>query len=173
MREEGGGRKKEGRRKEGGGRKKKEGGTRKEKSNSRSSEMDGIIESKAPVILVGATTHLSQVDPALLRPGRIDIHLSLDLPNSDARRKILRKILEGKPVDLSASFLEEVVGRTRGVSPARLEQIYQEAVMCALREDIHADKVALSPSSPLPPLLSLLSSLSSPSLFPSFFPPSS
>lgn len=88
-----------------------------------------------------ATNNMSVVDGALIRPGRIDVRIKLDLPTRDTRRKILDKILAGKPVSQSPELINKILDKTKGCTPATLVQLYQEAVMHALRKDLESAMV--------------------------------
>lgn len=96
-------------------------------------EMDGIREEKGVNILViGATNRLDMVDLALLRPGRFDRLLRVDLPDQQGRYEILLLHTKNKPlapdVDLKALAQE-----TFGFSGAQLESVANEAAIFAFR----------------------------------------
>ncbi len=96
-------------------------------------EMDGF-ESNEGVILVAATNRPDVLDPALLRPGRFDRQIVVDMPDVRGREGILkvhsRKIPLGKHVDL------EVLARgTPGFSGADLANLVNEAALLAARRD--------------------------------------
>lgn len=97
-------------------------------------EMDGINTSDNPRILVmAATNRKDMLDPALLRPGRFDRHIVVDLPDKKGRQQILEIHFRDKPVDESVS-LEEVSIDTFGFSGAQLESVANEAAIYAFRE---------------------------------------
>ena len=100
-------------------------------------EMDGFAGHEAVVVL-GATNRPDVLDPALLRPGRFDRHVTLDLPDRPARRAILdvhvRKVPLAKDVDLDV-----VAAGTPGFSGADLKNLVNEAAILAARAD--ADEV--------------------------------
>ncbi|MCK4547850.1 MAG: ATP-dependent zinc metalloprotease FtsH [Candidatus Eisenbacteria sp.] len=96
-------------------------------------EMDGF-ESNEGVILVAATNRPDVLDPALLRPGRFDRQIVVDMPDAKGREGILRvhsrKIPLGKKVDL------EILARgTPGFSGADLANMVNEAALLAARRD--------------------------------------
>ncbi|MFV9510653.1 AAA family ATPase [Tepidibacillus sp. LV47] len=98
-------------------------------------EMDGIKEDDRPKILViAATNRKDLLDSALLRPGRFDRHITVDLPDKHARKKILEIHTKSKPlandVDLNQLSIE-----TYGFSGAQLESVANEAAIYALREN--------------------------------------
>ncbi|XP_063900851.1 uncharacterized protein LOC135120478 isoform X4 [Zophobas morio] len=103
-------------------------------------EMDGIFgNSVAPEsVLVVATTDRPEVlDPALLRPGRLEVHIEVPLPDKRARGEILEAKLLHTPSNLTLDIFREAVDATAGCSGADLENLCREAVMTGLREDIH------------------------------------
>ncbi len=96
-------------------------------------EMDGF-ESNEGVILIAATNRPDVLDPALLRPGRFDRQIMVDMPDVRGREGILkvhtRKIPLGKHVDL------EILARgTPGFSGADLANLVNEAALLAARRD--------------------------------------
>ncbi|KAJ1649745.1 hypothetical protein IWQ61_009261 [Dispira simplex] len=105
-------------------------------------EMDGfhsktsLDNSQGRVFVVATTSRPRDVDPALLRPGRFDHHIHIDLPNMDQRRALLRGMVQQTPLTLSDSFLAQLIDTTQGLSGADLKSIIQEAALCSLRTDI-------------------------------------
>ena len=97
------------------------------------SEMDGFQQGET-VIVLAATNRQDVLDPALLRPGRFDRHVTVDKPAREGRLGILRvhsrKVLLADDVDL------ECLARTTiGYSGADLEKLVNEAALKAARED--------------------------------------
>jgi cell division protease FtsH len=117
------------------------------------SEMDGFQQTEA-VIVLAATNRPDVLDPALLRPGRFDRHVTIDRPTRDGRTAILkvhcRKVPLADDVDL-----ETIASGTIGFSGADLRNLVNEAALIAARvsknavemEDFeHArDKILLGP----------------------------
>jgi transitional endoplasmic reticulum ATPase len=95
-------------------------------------EMDGI-EGRAGVIVVAATNRSELIDPALLRPGRIDMIVELRYPNEAERLAILAVHTRGRPLADDVS-LEELARMTEGRSGADLEATSHRASLLALRE---------------------------------------
>ncbi|HSR54614.1 MAG TPA: ATP-dependent metallopeptidase FtsH/Yme1/Tma family protein, partial [Alphaproteobacteria bacterium] len=97
-------------------------------------EMDGF-EGHESVIVLAATNRPDVLDPALLRPGRFDRHVTLDLPDLAAREAILkvhtRKMPLGPDVDLKT-----IAAGTPGFSGADLKNLANEAAMLAAREGV-------------------------------------
>ncbi len=95
-------------------------------------EMDGF-ERETNVIVMAATNRPSVLDPALLRPGRFDRRVVLDLPDVKGREAILKIHCKDKPLALGAS-LKEVAERTPGFSGADLANLVNEAAISAARQ---------------------------------------
>jgi ATP-dependent metalloprotease FtsH len=86
----------------------------------------------ADVIVVGATNRPELLDPALMRPGRFDRTLALDLPDLDARRELLALHAGGRRLDAGVD-LDAVARATYGLSGADLANILNEAALLAAR----------------------------------------
>ena len=97
------------------------------------SEMDGF-EPSAGVIVMAATNRPDILDNALLRPGRFDRHVAVDLPGADARRAILAIHARGKPLSKDID-LDAVARSTPGFSGAELENLLNEAALIGARKD--------------------------------------
>jgi cell division protease FtsH len=95
-------------------------------------EMDGFAEHEA-VIVLAATNRPDVLDPALLRPGRFDRHVTLDLPDRRDREAILRVHTRKVPLDPEVE-LERVAAGTPGFSGADLKNLVNEAALLAARE---------------------------------------
>ncbi|CAO3685627.1 unnamed protein product [Umbelopsis ramanniana] len=100
-------------------------------------EMDGM-NAKKNVFVIGATNRPDQIDPALLRPGRLDQLIYIPLPDEVSRLSILTANLRKSPVasDVDLNFLSK---NTHGFSGADLAEICQRAAKLAIREDIGKD----------------------------------
>ena len=100
-------------------------------------EMDGM-NAKKNVFIIGATNRPDQIDPALLRPGRLDQLIYIPLPDEKSRLSILNAALRKSPVahDVDLAFLAR---NTHGFSGADLTEICQRAAKLAIRESIEAD----------------------------------
>src|SRR5947199_4804408 len=99
-------------------------------------EMDGF-ESNEGVILIAATNRPDVLDPALLRPGRFDRRVVVDLPDLKGREGILR--VHTRTIPLGGVDLEVLARGTPGFSGADLEFLVNEAALIAARRD--KDKV--------------------------------
>ena len=97
------------------------------------SEMDGFQESES-IIVLAATNRPDVLDPALLRPGRFDRHVSVDKPNREGRLGILK--VHSRNVPLADDVdLKVVASGTIGFSGADLRNLVNEAALCATRSD--------------------------------------
>jgi len=102
-------------------------------------EMDGITTSDKPrILLIAATNRKDMLDSALLRPGRFDRHINVDLPDKAAREQILIIHSANKPLAADVS-LEKVAQETFGFSGAQLESVANEAAIYAMRD--RAEKI--------------------------------
>ncbi|MEX0594839.1 MAG: AAA family ATPase, partial [Patescibacteria group bacterium] len=95
-------------------------------------EMDGF-ESSSNVIVLAATNRPDVLDPALMRPGRFDRKVVLDLPDRVERTEILKIHAQNKPFDSKVNFVE-IAKSTPGLSGADLRNITNEAAILAARE---------------------------------------
>lgn len=100
-------------------------------------EMDGM-GAKKNVFVIGATNRPDQIDPALLRPGRLDQLIYIPLPDESSRLAILRATLKKSPISKGVS-LEYIARMTNGFSGADLAEICQRACKLAIRENIEKD----------------------------------
>jgi len=96
-------------------------------------EMDGF-ERDATTIVIAATNRPDVLDPALLRPGRFDRRVVLDLPDINDREEILEIHCRGKPLSADVN-LREVAERTPGFSGADLANVANEAAILAARRN--------------------------------------
>ena len=96
-------------------------------------EMDGF-EPNAKVIIMAATNRPDVLDPALLRPGRFDRRVTIDLPDRSDREAILKVHARKKPLQEDVN-LEIVAQRTPGFSGADLYSLMNEAAILAAREE--------------------------------------
>lgn len=100
-------------------------------------EMDGM-NAKKNVFVIGATNRPDQIDPALLRPGRLDQLIYIPLPDEVSREQILKATLKKSPVAPSVD-LTFLAKSTHGFSGADLTEICQRAAKLAIRESIDQD----------------------------------
>lgn len=96
-------------------------------------EMDGFTPNDN-VIVMAATNRGDLLDPALLRPGRFDRRITLDMPDKEGRKDILGIHARGKKFAKNIDW-DRVADRTVGFSGADLENMLNEAAIKAARED--------------------------------------
>ena len=96
-------------------------------------EMDGFDE-RTNVIVIAATNRPDVLDPALLRPGRFDRRVVLDLPDIKGREAILAVHLRGKPI-LDDVDIPTLARQTHGFSGADLANLVNEAAILAARQE--------------------------------------
>ncbi|PJI07362.1 MULTISPECIES: ATP-dependent metallopeptidase FtsH/Yme1/Tma family protein [Clostridium] len=111
--------------------------------NALLTEMSGFKE-KEGIVVIAATNRIDVLDSALLRPGRFDRHIEINLPDISARKKILNLLTKNKPVrDIDINDLAQ---KTAYFSGAKLENLINEAAIIACKdsstfiEDKHIDK---------------------------------
>jgi transitional endoplasmic reticulum ATPase len=103
-------------------------------------EMDGL-EGLEDVTIIGATNRPDMLDSALLRPGRFDRIILVDVPDEESRTQIFKVHMKGVPI-ASDVDTEELVKLTEGFVGADIEGLVREAAMTALRRDIKAKTVS-------------------------------
>ncbi|MDA0353647.1 MAG: ATP-dependent zinc metalloprotease FtsH [Chloroflexi bacterium] len=96
-------------------------------------EMDGF-DTNSNVIVVASTNRPDILDPALLRPGRFDRRVTLDLPDVKGRRAVLDVHAKGKPLEPSVK-LDTIAKQTPGFSGADLANLINEAAILAARRN--------------------------------------
>ncbi len=96
-------------------------------------EMDGF-DNQTNVIVMAATNRADILDPALLRPGRFDRKVFVDLPDVTGREKILAVHARGKPIAGEVNF-KDIAKLTAGFSGADLENLINEAAIFAARRN--------------------------------------
>ncbi|MEW6275028.1 MAG: CDC48 family AAA ATPase [Bacillota bacterium] len=101
-------------------------------------EMDGIEELRRVVVLA-ATNRIDMVDQALLRPGRFDLHIRLDLPDRDGRREILAVHTRGCPLAADVD-LDRLALETDGFTGADLRLLCKRAALASIREYLQANQ---------------------------------
>ncbi len=105
-------------------------------------EMDGM-EELHDISVIAATNRKDIIDPALLRPGRFDRHVEVELPDKKSREAIFKVHTKDMPLakDVDIKKLAEL---TEGFVGADIEAVCREAVMLTLREDIESEEVYMS-----------------------------
>lgn len=111
--------------------------------NALLTEMSGFNE-KEGIIVMAATNRLDILDEALLRPGRFDRHIEINLPDVVAREKIFNLHLKNKPI--GNVNIKDWAKKTAYFSGAKIENLLNEAAILACKEnsvkieDYHVDK---------------------------------
>jgi len=94
-------------------------------------EMDGFAPTEQ-LVVIAATNRPDVLDPALIRPGRFDRRVMLDMPDVVGRKEILSIHARGKPFEKNVNW-EKIARRTVGFSGADLENMLNEAAILAAR----------------------------------------
>ena len=118
---------------------KREGGQQREYDqtlNQLLTEMDGIYNNDTPrILLVAATNRKEMLDSALLRPGRFDRHIQVDMPDKKGRKSILDLHSKNKPLHKDTD-LDKIAEEAYGFSGAQLESVMNEAAIYMMRENL-------------------------------------
>jgi transitional endoplasmic reticulum ATPase len=105
-------------------------------------ELDGI-ESLEGVTVIAATNRPDLIDPAILRPGRIDRSIEVEVPNEEARKKILEVHTNNMPLNEKELSIKDLARKTDGYVGSDIEALVREAGMIALRRDPDTEKVTM------------------------------
>ncbi|MFB6165439.1 MAG: CDC48 family AAA ATPase [Haloarculaceae archaeon] len=95
-------------------------------------ELDGLAENPS-LVVVAATNRIDALDPALLRPGRLEEHVEVPEPDAAARREILAVHARDKPLAEDVD-LDDLASETEGYTGAELAALVREASMRAIRQ---------------------------------------
>ncbi len=99
-------------------------------------QMDGIrVDDRVRVLLIAATNRVDMLDPALLRPGRFDRQVKVELPDRVGRLEILKLHTRNKPMAEDVN-IESIARETFGFSGAHIESLANEAAILAMREGL-------------------------------------
>jgi len=85
------------------------------------------------LLVMAETNSIEHLDPAVIRPGRFDRHIRIDLPDAEARRAIFQAELEDRPA-AGTIDLDGLVTRTEGMTPAAIAKIVDTAALEVFRE---------------------------------------
>lgn len=97
-------------------------------------EMDGF-DTDQGVIVMAATNRPDVLDPALLRPGRFDRRVVVDLPTRGERLEVLKVYSQRKPIAADVT-LDDIAAQTAGLSPADLKNVMNEAAILTARAEL-------------------------------------
>ncbi|CAA6811914.1 MAG: Cell division protein FtsH (EC [uncultured Sulfurovum sp.] len=102
------------------------------------SEMDGFTGRKGEdIFVIAATNYKENIDPAIIRPGRVEIHIEVNNLDKDARQYFLDRIINDKPT--SGTFdMKKLLMYTTGFTGAQLEMLGKEASFYCLRHCLPA-----------------------------------
>ncbi|KAH3669165.1 hypothetical protein WICMUC_005004 [Wickerhamomyces mucosus] len=103
-------------------------------------EIDGVEELKG-VVIVAATNRPTEIDTALLRPGRLDRHVYVSPPDFEARLQILENKTQKMSIDSNDIDLKDIAKQTDGCSGAEVVLLCQEAGLAAIMENTEAERV--------------------------------
>ena len=106
--------------------------------NALLSEMSGFEDNEG-IVVIAATNRLDTLDEALLRPGRFDRHIEIQLPDIKSRLKILELHSRNKPMDEGVN-LEKLAQQTVYFSGAKLENLLNEAAILAAKRSSNSIK---------------------------------
>jgi transitional endoplasmic reticulum ATPase len=84
------------------------------------------------LLVMAATNSIEHLDPAVIRPGRFDRHIRIDLPDAEARRAVFAAELADRPTARNVE-LDELVRRSEGMTPAALAKIVDSAALAAFK----------------------------------------
>ena len=96
-------------------------------------EMDGFGANEG-IIVMAATNRVDILDPAIMRPGRFDRKVAVGVPDVGGREEILRVHAKNKPLSEEVD-LKQIAQTTAGFTGADLENLMNEAAICAAKED--------------------------------------
>ncbi|ETW09201.1 hypothetical protein H310_01625 [Aphanomyces invadans] len=103
------------------------------------------------VVVVATTTTASLLDSSILRPGRFDMEIALEMPTAAARTAALTHLVGATPISLESSpfgtldaLVASLVDRTEGATIGQLHAVFQEAAMASLRESIHVAHIQVA-----------------------------
>jgi transitional endoplasmic reticulum ATPase len=99
-------------------------------------ELDGLEELE-DVVVIATTNRPDLIDSALLRPGRLDRHIHVPVPDEKGRRKIFEVHTRNKPLAEGVD-LDDLAARTEGYVGADIEAVAREAAMAASREFVNS-----------------------------------
>ncbi|CAF1425280.1 unnamed protein product [Didymodactylos carnosus] len=103
-------------------------------------EMDGLHQLNN-LLIIATTNRPSAIDPALLRPGRLEIHVKIELPNDEARLNIFdiyaKPLLQNNLLHHDVNF-DRIIQETQGWTEAHIERLVRTANVCAMKRDLVA-----------------------------------
>jgi transitional endoplasmic reticulum ATPase len=91
------------------------------------------IRDERRLLVMAATNSIEHLDPAVIRPGRFDRHIRIDLPDAEARREIFKAELDERPTAADIDLVD-LVRRTEGMTPAAISKVVDTAAIEVFRE---------------------------------------
>ncbi|CAO3675126.1 unnamed protein product [Umbelopsis vinacea] len=110
-------------------------------------ELDGFFTKSSPgdpssdVLIIAATNRPQVIDPAILRPGRIDEHIHLPAPGKEERKLMFLGLSQNIPMDVDKDEFEKLADELEGWTGSDIDNLCREAALVALRENINSAKV--------------------------------
>ncbi|PJF16887.1 hypothetical protein PSACC_03307 [Paramicrosporidium saccamoebae] len=106
-------------------------------------ELDGLHTKKQGdgVFILTATSHIDAIDPAILRPGRIGVHVEMPVFGDTQRLEFIRERMRVMPIDLCDEQIKWIVDNTAGLMVSELDGIFREAALSTLRNNLEAAKI--------------------------------
>ncbi|PVU85465.1 hypothetical protein BB559_006993 [Furculomyces boomerangus] len=100
-------------------------------------ELDGFTSgsNSEQIIIVAVTNHPQKIDTAFLRPGRLDIHICIDLPDEKSRMQIIHGFMQKIPNEVTPEYLVHIAQISKGWSGSDLMGLCQRAAMVSIRTD--------------------------------------
>ena len=102
----------------------------------------GIFGGEGDIFIIGVTRDDKLIDEAVLRPGRLDIHIEVDLPNDEERSEMFRSVLEKMPTKIDDEQLLGLVEKTKEYTRGGIVDLCREAGMVCIRNGI--DEVSIN-----------------------------
>ncbi len=102
------------------------------------SQMDGLEQKDVKVIVIGAANYPDRIDPALLRPGRIDRTILVQYPDKDSRKQLLKYYYKKSVVNPNvqgSAFIDILADATEELSPADIKRLISDAAVLAINQN--------------------------------------
>lgn len=93
--------------------------------------LDGLVPTAGPIVIASSNRPPRSLDGALVRSGRLGIHIRFDLPDEAERAELFRRMLSGRPVDADIDF-DRLARLSRDLSPAAIRGLVDDAAGLAL-----------------------------------------
>ncbi len=100
-------------------------------------QLDGFEQKEVKVIIIGATNHPENIDPALKRPGRIDTIIHITYPDKESRKELLKQAFEKTFINnniQNTQFLDKLADATEGLSQVSVKTLVENAGRIAIQQ---------------------------------------